>query len=219
MQVFLLSPLLPSQDPSIALGATSGEAVWKCMMRGSRIQTGDVFSCNHGGLSASVEAKNGAEAVVRLSWDDTHNLAHVLSTLGSVPLPPYLHREAEEDDVRAYQTEHARVEGSVAAPTAGLHFSKEVVDKFRTDRSSGTCMLTLHVGAGTFKPVTAVDASQHDMHSERIAITDVSLYLLRDAAHRQVPLVIVGTTVSSPAMHATCIEALTNAHAILTCYS
>ncbi len=166
------------------------------MIRGSRIQKGDVLTCKEGQLQATVEARQGTDAVVSLSWDGPHTLAHMLATLGSVPLPPYLHREAEEDDVRAYQTEHARVEGSVAAPTAGLHFSKEVMAMIRTERQSATCMLTLHVGAGTFKPVTAEDSSQHEMHAERISVNDVALAQLRNAAATRAPLVVVGTTVS-----------------------
>eukprot|EP00960_Hanusia_phi_P049720 759727-Hanusia_phi.AAC.2 len=194
-EVFLLSPLMPSRDPPEALRARSGEAVWKAMIRGRRIDVGDLLvsqsmgtdgsSCAQVRVEAEVLERDGADAVVRLSWTRAGSadpeqqeqqedlgaplLHEVLKQVGRVPLPPYIKREADREDLVTYQTSHAQHEGSVAAPTAGLHFSERVMQRL-LDKGTESLPVTLHVGAGTFKPVEANDVAEHEMHHERIIV-------------------------------------------------
>eukprot|EP00802_Teleaulax_amphioxeia_P011917 Tamp_11955.p1 GENE.Tamp_11955~~Tamp_11955.p1 ORF type:complete len:552 (+),score=60.62 Tamp_11955:170-1657(+) len=211
-EVMLIGPEHPSADPAIALGAASGGSVWSAMVRGRNIKAGDVLVCESEGtaaagrvrivLEALVEAKNGADASVRLSWHSLSSdaatpqdlrLCDVLEEVGRVPLPPYMKREADTRDLESYQTPHALHQGSVAAPTAGLHFSREVVAAMRA-RGVVECHLTLHVGAGTFRPMDVTSAADHDMHSEWLCVSHDSLCLLREAVATRRPVVPVGTT-------------------------
>ena len=114
--------------------------------------------------------KNDNYSVVRFSWEPEElSFAEILEAAGEIPLPPYLHREAEASDRERYQTVFAKHEGSVAAPTAGLHFTNELIDKLKND---GVAFeeVTLHVGAGTFRPVSSEKIGEHEMHSETIAV-------------------------------------------------
>ena len=121
-------------------------------------------------LNAERLGANGSGFIVRFSWnDDTVSWAEVLDAIGELPIPPYLNRETEESDLKTYQTVYSKIKGSVAAPTAGLHFTPEVlaaVDALGVERAE----LTLHVGAGTFKPVKSDDIEGHTMHAEWISV-------------------------------------------------
>ena len=110
---------------------------------------------------------------------------------GAIPIPPYLHREAVLSDKERYQNVYCKDEGSVAAPTAGLHFTDEVLDKL-----DSTSSLTLHVGAGTFMPVLSKDAKEHSMHAEHFFVKVVELREIIDALEAGKPLAVVGTTSS-----------------------
>ena len=114
--------------------------------------------------------KNDNYSVVEFSWEPTElSFAEILEAAGEIPLPPYLHREAEASDRERYQTVFAKHEGSVAAPTAGLHFTNELIDKLKNEGISFE-EVTLHVGAGTFRPVSSEKIGEHEMHSETIAV-------------------------------------------------
>ncbi|MBP5514329.1 MAG: S-adenosylmethionine:tRNA ribosyltransferase-isomerase [Bacteroidaceae bacterium] len=111
----------------------------------------------------------GVGLYVTFTWDGPYTWSEVLEAMGELPIPPYLNRKAEESDKRTYQTVYSKIEGSVAAPTAGLHFTPQVleaIDKKGIEREE----LTLHVGAGTFRPVKSEDIGGHDMHTEHIAV-------------------------------------------------
>lgn len=129
--------------------------------------------------------------IVDFNWTGGLSFAEVIDAAGVIPLPPYLNRKAEESDSIRYQTVYAHHEGSVAAPTAGLHFSPEV---FQTLKNKGieTEYITLHVGAGTFKPVSTDTIGEHEMHVEPVHITTDNLR--RIIAHQGKPLIAVGTT-------------------------
>ena len=118
----------------------------------------------------SLQEGSGGSLVIRFSWDnDSVTWAQVLDACGELPIPPYLNRATEESDLRTYQTVYSKIKGSVAAPTAGLHFTERVlaeVDRRGIER----CELTLHVGAGTFKPVKSELIEGHEMHSEWISV-------------------------------------------------
>ena len=128
--------------------------------------------------------------VVDFSWTGGLSFAEVIEAAGVIPLPPYLGREAEESDSTRYQTVYAHYDGSVAAPTAGLHFTPALIEQLRT-QGIDTEYVTLHVGAGTFKPVNTPTIGEHEMHTEHIV---VERSLLEKLLHRSRPLIAVGTT-------------------------
>ena len=142
-------------------------------------------------LTATRREAVGNAWLVDFSWTGGLSFAEVIEQAGVIPLPPYLHRDAEESDATRYQTVYAHHDGSVAAPTAGLHFTDKVLNELR-QRGIGTEYLTLHVGAGTFKPVSSDLIGDHEMHVEKIEITADNLRHL--IAHNGKPLLAVGTT-------------------------
>ncbi len=129
--------------------------------------------------------------IVDFNWTGELSFAEVIDAAGVIPLPPYLNRKAEESDSIRYQTVYAHHEGSVAAPTAGLHFSPEVFQSLKA-KGIETEYITLHVGAGTFKPVSTDTIGEHEMHVEPVHITADNLR--RIIAHQSKPLIAVGTT-------------------------
>jgi len=144
-----------------------------------------------GGVHAVVEMREGRFFLLRfhgagvlLDWLEQH---------GDVPLPPYIARPADADDVRRYQTVYARAPGAVAAPTAGLHFDEGMFAALAA-RGVGAAFVTLHVGAGTFQPVTSEDLAQHRMHSERYAIPDATARAIAATGARGGRILAVGTT-------------------------
>jgi S-adenosylmethionine:tRNA ribosyltransferase-isomerase len=142
-------------------------------------------------LSAERGEQTGNTFAIRFSWDkEVISFAEILDAVGELPIPPYLNRKTEESDKSTYQTVYSRIKGSVAAPTAGLHFTDNVLENLRKNGVQ-TAEVTLHVGAGTFQPVKVADANQHTMHTEMIAVTRETIQTLRDHAGR---IVAVGTT-------------------------
>ena len=143
-------------------------------------------------LTATRREAVGNAWVVDFRWTGGASFAEVIEAAGVIPLPPYLGREAEADDARRYQTVYAHHDGSVAAPTAGLHFTPEVLEELKR-RGIGTEYITLHVGAGTFKPVSTDTIGEHEMHVEPVRVTADNLR--RIAGHKGVGKVVaVGTT-------------------------
>ena len=120
-------------------------------------------------LSAEKVQSYGETHQIRFSWDGGFSFAEVLDAAGELPIPPYLHRKTEESDLKTYQTVYSKITGSVAAPTAGLHFTPEVLADLDA-KGFGREELTLHVGAGTFKPVKSETIEGHEMHTEYISV-------------------------------------------------
>lgn len=120
-------------------------------------------------LSAEKVQSYGETHQIRFSWDGGFSFAEVLDAAGELPIPPYLHRKTEESDLKTYQTVYSKIKGSVAAPTAGLHFTPEVLADLDA-KGFGREELTLHVGAGTFKPVKSETIEGHEMHTEYISV-------------------------------------------------
>jgi S-adenosylmethionine:tRNA ribosyltransferase-isomerase len=196
IEVLCLEPLSPAGcDQSLG---SSGPVEWKCMVgnlkkwKKGKIRT--VFI--HDGEKYSLEAErlNPEEAEswrVRFSWDDPYiTFGEVMGSAGHVPLPPYIERKDESSDSVNYQTIYSKIPGSVAAPTAGLHFSSDVVQML-AERNIHTCEITLHVGAGTFQPVKKQNALEHEMHSEHFLIRREIIDLLSGHHGCIIP---VGTT-------------------------
>lgn len=201
VEFFLLDPVEPSIDPAIALGA-HGETTWRCLVGGARklrgagsmqhrLGSGDV-------LTTEIAGEDEDGFLVRFRWSGDRSFAEVLEAAGRVPLPPYIKRDPEATDVADYQTVYAEFAGSVAAPTAGLHFTTRVLERI-VEKGIRIARLTLHVGAGTFRQVKSSDARLHEMHQERISVSSHALEQLIAHAHRRStsagsPFVVVGTT-------------------------
>ncbi len=172
IEVFCLEPIAP-HDYQLNLSSTTG-CTWKCMIGNLKKWKSGVLALqlpsNGGGLYAELLVSNGNTHEVRFTWDDdTLSFAEILDAMGELPIPPYLNRKTEESDKTTYQTVYSRIKGSVAAPTAGLHFTDTVLDGLRK-QGIETTEVTLHVGAGTFQPVKVEDANEHTMHTEIIAV-------------------------------------------------
>lgn len=133
----------------------------------------------------------GEAWLVNFRWTGGISFAELIDNVGVIPLPPYLHREAEESDNTRYQTVYAHYEGSVAAPTAGLHFTDRLLNELRT-KGFKTEYITLHVGAGTFKPVSADTIGGHEMHVEKVQISRANIVNILNQIGR--PIIPVGTT-------------------------
>jgi S-adenosylmethionine:tRNA ribosyltransferase-isomerase len=169
VEIFLTEPVAPLQDPAVVL-QYHGPSTWQCMIGGRNVDTGTILRDDAGTLEVEVISRNGAEGVVRLLWSNDDSLSMVLSRLGHVPLPPYIHRSDDDADAERYQTIYAQNEGSVAAPTAGLHFTERTLDGL-SQRDVTINPITLHVGLGTFKPIEVGNISDHIMHTERFEFT------------------------------------------------
>ena len=198
VELFCLEPVAPHRALEPALQQT-GAATWRCLVgNGRRWKSGPVsLEFQFAGQPATLWAERRAheasgESLVDFRWEPASlPFAEVLRAAGHLPLPPYLHRAATPADAVRYQTVYAAHEGAVAAPTAGLHFTPELLAELAA-RGIATGQLTLHVGAGTFQPVKAETMAEHPMHAEPII---VSAELLRQLlAHRPRPVIAVGTT-------------------------
>ncbi len=195
VEVFCLEPLEP-EDYARSLGST--EAVtWKCLVGGNRRWKSGTIDLDFpaGTLTAERGDRIDNTFAVTFRWLSPTPLSfgEVLEAAGTIPLPPYLNRVAEGEDRDRYQTVFAQQEGSVAAPTAGLHFTPEILDALRRDGVKCRT-LTLHVGAGTFKPVTSATLGNHVMHREYFSVPLGLLVAIRDQLLSGQPLVSIGTT-------------------------
>ncbi|HEY2329958.1 MAG TPA: tRNA preQ1(34) S-adenosylmethionine ribosyltransferase-isomerase QueA [Verrucomicrobiae bacterium] len=172
---------------------------WWAMMRpGKRAKIGTQIrlQAKNGGMTAifaSITAVND-EGHRRLQFSGTANLFHELDALGELPLPPYIGRDGEKaEDKERYQTVFAQPAGSVAAPTAGLHFTPELLEKIRA-LGVKICFVTLHVGAGTFLPVKVENVAEHTMHAERFQIGEETVSAVNRAKKDGQRVIAVGTT-------------------------
>ena len=194
IEIFCLEPAEPA-DYALNFAARA-TCVWTCMVGNLRKwREGEIY-CRffHEGrevvLTAQKVTQEGGEVKVRFSWPPHLSFSEVLEACGRIPIPPYLNRDAEDSDKIRYQTVYSREEGSVAAPTAGLHFTKEILETLAS-RGVRIDELTLHVGAGTFRPVKAEKIGGHDMHTEHVI---VSRQLIEDLAKKAGEVIAVGTT-------------------------
>ena len=194
IEVFCLEPELPS-DYALVFQQTEC-CVWQCLVGNSNRWRGGILSQSVavGGreVTLSVERVSvpGSVNSVRFAWDGGVTFAEILESVGELPIPPYLNRKTEESDNSTYQTVYSKVKGSVAAPTAGLHFTPTVFDALR-QRGVDCREVTLHVGAGTFKPVKSELIADHEMHEEYIEVSRELVSRMIDAG---ASVVAVGTT-------------------------
>lgn len=194
IEVFCLEPW---QMPVAQAFELRRHSTWLCFVGNNKKWKGD-------SLSRAIEIEGSTvtltatrrEAVtnawiVDFDWDSDHTLSEIIEAAGVIPLPPYLHRDAEEEDNSRYQTVYAMHEGSVAAPTAGLHFTEEVLRQLR-EKKHDTEFVTLHVGAGTFKPVSSDTIGEHEMHVEKVQISRQNIERIIQQSGK--PIIPVGTT-------------------------
>lgn len=208
IEIFCLEPISGNGDYQVAFSSKSPSR-WKCLVGNSRRWKNETISLRlYESTSQQVNKstsqsqcqilhaerleKNDNYSVVEFSWEPAElSFAEVLEAAGEIPLPPYLHREAEESDRERYQTVFAKHEGSVAAPTAGLHFTNELITNLK-ERGINFEEVTLHVGAGTFRPVSSETIGEHEMHSETIVVKKSCIEnLIRNCGKTIIP---VGTT-------------------------
>lgn len=174
IEVFLLEPYLPADYEQMF--QTTGVCSWLCMIGNLKKWKGETlrrsFEVKGREVTLCAERREdvGKSYRVDFTWDDnTVSFAELLDSVGELPIPPYLNRETQESDKTTYQTVYSKIKGSVAAPTAGLHFTSDVLaslDAHGIDREE----VTLHVGAGTFKPVKSEEIQDHEMHTEYICV-------------------------------------------------
>jgi S-adenosylmethionine:tRNA ribosyltransferase-isomerase len=150
-----------------------------------------IYNGNKYCLTAERLRPEGEAWRIRFKWNCPEiNFDDVIETTGHIPLPPYINREDEAEDITRYQTVYSRIKGSVAAPTAGLHFTNNVIDKLN-EKGIKSVEVTLHVGAGTFQPVKTKNISDHEMHCEHFFVTTKTIELLLENRGKIIP---VGTT-------------------------
>ena len=195
IEVFLLEPYMPADYEQMF--QTTGHCSWLCMI-------GNLKKWKDGTLKRTFDVKGKEVTLVAERKEDVHksyrvdfswdasdvSWAELLDAVGELPIPPYLNRETQESDKTTYQTVYSKIKGSVAAPTAGLHFTPEVladIDRHGIDREE----LTLHVGAGTFKPVKSEEIQDHEMHTEYICVHRQTLEKL---IRHEAKAIAVGTT-------------------------
>lgn len=194
VEVFCLEPSEPS---SYELSLQSHQScVWHCMLgNAKRWRVGSTplvreLELPELGL-VHLSAERIEESLIRFSWDnEAYSFASILDAMGVLPIPPYLNRESEKQDDETYQTVYAKPEGSVAAPTAGLHFTEDIFAEL-ADRGHKVLDLTLHVGAGTFRPVKSDTIGEHEMHRELVTI---ERSLLTELHSHLGSIVAIGTT-------------------------
>lgn len=196
IEIFCLDPYLPG-DYALNFQQTR-KCSWHCLV-------GNLKKWKSGELTKSIALQDDIVVVkasrlgsdkdthiVQFEWDNPkYTFSDILESGGELPIPPYLNRKTEERDKDTYQTLYSKIKGSVAAPTAGLHFTSEVFDGLKI-KNIETDEVTLHVGAGTFRPVKSETIGEHEMHTEFITVTKATIqHILR---HTNKPLVAVGTT-------------------------
>jgi S-adenosylmethionine:tRNA ribosyltransferase-isomerase len=196
IEIFLLEPYLADYTSTLSATKTT---TWKCFVGGvSKWKEGELAIGNpqdpadeQWTIKAKLIDKLSDACIVEFNWDDGKSFAEVLELAGDIPLPPYIKRKTETTDTARYQTIYAADEGSVAAPTAGLHFTEEIF-KSLAKKNIQTGFVTLHVGAGTFKPVKAAIMQEHEMHAEWI---DVGAEMIKKLITQlDKTIVAVGTT-------------------------
>ena len=194
IEVFCLEPHSPSDYERVF--AIKGECEWSCIVGGVKKWKQGFISINFdyegtpSSLRATLVERGAREHIVRFEWDLDLTFGQLLEYLGRIPIPPYLNRDSEAIDLTRYQTVYSKFEGSVAAPTAGLHFTDEMIEQMH---ASGFEFgeVTLHVGAGTFLPVKSDNAAEHEMHTEHFEVT---LSLLERLLAHECDVTAVGTT-------------------------
>lgn len=193
IEVFLLEPVLPTRDVAQSMWVR-GSCQWKCMVGNLKKWKEDqalVLQLPMQEHTVALEAKlvDRASQTIEFNWEEDYTFVDIIQAAGKIPLPPYINREVNDEDKERYQTVYSNHEGAVAAPTAGLHFSDEILKKLE-QKGITLNYLTLHVSAGTFQPVKEENVINHPMHSEQVVVTMDNIDALLDNPK----VIAVGTT-------------------------
>ncbi len=197
IEIFCLQPIDP-EEYNLSF-ATTSSCSWKCVIGNAKKWKGDILSLYNPENSSEISAiemkaelvsREGETGIVRFTWTGGEPFSRILELCGTIPIPPYLNRESETIDKERYQTLYARIRGSVAAPTAGLHFTERTLNEIKA-KGIDTETVCLHVGAGTFLPVKDSEVAKHPMHREPFV---VSLDFLKDIRKSGKKVIAVGTT-------------------------
>jgi S-adenosylmethionine:tRNA ribosyltransferase-isomerase len=187
IEIFLLEPIAPSGSHEEVMNA-KGVCEWQCMIgNAKKWPMHTTIDLEIEGIEVNVY--RASENKVLFRWDGDIVFSELLLKIGKIPLPPYIDREATEEDIPRYQTVYSKNEGAVAAPTAGLHFTDELLHKL-DEKNVERDFLTLHISAGTFQPIKTSDVMAHPMHEEKVLVSKRNVENIRDAKS----IVAVGTT-------------------------
>jgi S-adenosylmethionine:tRNA ribosyltransferase-isomerase len=194
VELLLVEPVKPSIIPALTLAA-KGACSWECIVGGKNIYPR--MELTFAGFDITLKAKiisrvkNRAE--VEFTWEEDITFSEILIKAGETPLPPYIDRHEDEEDKERYQTVYAENQGSVAAPTAGLHFTDEIMDKL-IEKGVEFARITLHIGPGTFQPVEADKIENHEMHHEQVFVSIDTIKSIHAALSNNRRIIAVGTT-------------------------
>lgn len=189
IEIFLLHPELPTRDIQAAM-AVKRSVTWHCLVGNKKKWKEETLEKQVGNAVFTASYHSREKNLIRFEWTGEGTFAEIVNKSGETPLPPYMNRKPEKEDSVRYQTVYSKNDGAVAAPTAGLHFTESILDKFQK-KEIDLEYLTLHVSAGTFKPVEAVDYRNHDMHCEQIVIKVSSI---ENLIKNHDKIIAVGTT-------------------------
>jgi S-adenosylmethionine:tRNA ribosyltransferase-isomerase len=197
IEVFCLEPDERYPDVHNALSQTRF-VYWKCLVGGaSKWKAGQELDLEvpnlHHKIVATLADKGEGYYIIKITWNTDISFAELLQEAGAIPLPPYLNRAPEASDLERYQTMFAQEEGSVAAPTAALHFTPRIIERLG-NKNIDTNFVTLHVGAGTFKPVKSETMETHEMHAEWIEVSEGLVQKLIGQLKQGLPIIATGTT-------------------------
>lgn len=191
IEIFCLEPSTPSNYFESL--NTKSQCSWHCMVGNKKKWNGQILKNVHNNIDLYAELiyNDNESNIVSFRWNGDLTFNQVLEIFGKIPLPPYINRESKNEDKLNYQTVYANNEGSVAAPTAGLHFTQEIIKKLKS-KGVDIEYITLHVGAGTFKPITSKMATNHKMHHEWIYISKNTINNLLNNIDKKI--IAIGTT-------------------------
>lgn len=185
IEIFLLEPLLPSKVHEEVMNERK-VCTWKCMIGNAKkwkVETSLSLA------QVGIQATRKTDTEVQFEWESDQTFSDILTAIGKIPLPPYIDREVSEEDTDRYQTVYSKMKGAVAAPTAGLHFTDQIIKGLKQNQVE-TDFVTLHVSAGTFQPIKAKDVSEHPMHNEQIWVSKKNIQNFLNAKS----IIAVGTT-------------------------
>lgn len=186
---------------------------WECLVRpGRKVSVGNSLSFGDGGELCGEVTGRGPFGERRLRFDPGSDFFDLIERLGHIPLPPYIDREDQTSDRERYQTVYARERGSVAAPTAGLHFTPEIIEQMK-DRRIETTEITLHVGLGTFQPVRADRVEEHQLHREFYNISAEAARKINAARSEKRRVIAIGTTTVRTLEHSAALSSNGEVHA------
>jgi S-adenosylmethionine:tRNA ribosyltransferase-isomerase len=189
IEIFLLHPELPTRDIQASM-TIKGSVTWHCLIGNKKKWKEETLEKQIGNVVLTASYHSREKNLIRFEWTGEDTFAEIVNKSGETPLPPYMNRKPEKEDSVRYQTVYSKNDGAVAAPTAGLHFTDSILDKLQK-KEIDLEYLTLHVSAGTFKPVEAADYRNHDMHCEQIVIKVSSI---ENLIKNHEKIIAVGTT-------------------------